>query len=402
MKKILLITTIYPKLDNNKGTGVCHYFAKEWQQMGCDVRAVHIQAIYPAIFYWAAKLAEKLISAKTGAVVYTEAEKNDESFMMDGVRITRVPVFKPYPHAAFPSKEINKVVKKIISNNHKEDFVPDFIVGHFPNPQLEIINILKQYYGPKIRTCMVVHEDYAPIKKLYGKRFRSLVDGIDIWGFRSKPLYELFVKTIGNVNRMFYCYSGVPKQYLTQEKKSFTEHINHFVFVGSLFKLKKVDDTLKALSYVFGLDDFTFDIIGSGGELNRLKNLAQTLNISTNVNFHGKVERTELQSIVAKADCFIMVSAPETFGLVYLEAMAKGCIVVGAKGQGIDGVIIDGYNGYLCEPSNPKQLADIIRKIRSMSREELSEMSENAFATARNLTDTNVAKMYIDAITYQN
>jgi len=34
-----------------------------------------------------------------------------------------------------------------------------------------------------------------------------------------------------------------------------------------------------------------------------------------------------------------MVSAPETFGLVYLEAMAKGCIVIGTKNWGIDGIV---------------------------------------------------------------
>ena len=37
-----------------------------------------------------------------------------------------------------------------------------------------------------------------------------------------------------------------------------------------------------------------------------------------------------------------MVSEPETFGLAYLEAMAKGCLVVGAYGWGIDGIIRHG------------------------------------------------------------
>lgn len=398
MKKILLITTIYPRQDNNKGTRVCHYFAKEWQDMGYDVRVIHIQSVFPFIFYWVAKLVGKLISAKTGAVVYTKADKKDEIFYMDGVKITRIPSFKLYPHAAFSKKVITNVVEKIVNNNRDEEFVPDVIVGHFPNPQLEIVNILSQYYDLKPKTCMIVHEDYAPTKKLYGKRFEYLVKGINMWGFRSKPLYKSFVDTVGEVEHMFYCYSGIPAQYLIQKRQSFSENINRFIFVGSLFKLKRVNDSLKALCKVFGSERFIFDIVGEGTERNNLQTLAKSLNVSTNVKFHGNIEREKLQSIVAEADCFIMVSAPEAFGLVYLEAMAKGCIVVGTKGQGIDGVIIDGYNGYLCEPNNPDQLADIIRKIRSMSQKELMEMSDNALATARNLTDYNVAKMYIDAI----
>lgn len=398
MKKILLITSIYPKPSDNEATGVCHYFTKEWHQLGYDVRVVHIQSVFPHIFYWGAKLAGRLIRAKTGAVVYTKADREVVSFNMDGVNITRIPTFKPYPHAAYPQREIKKVVEKIKSNNDNDGFVPDVIVGHFPNPQLEIINILKQYYGHTVKTSMIVHEDYTPTKKLYGKRFETLIKGVDIWGFRSKPLYESFVKTVGNVEDMFYCYSGIPERYLIQKRESFTTTLNHFIFVGSLFKLKKVDVSLKALSQVFGTESFMFDIVGEGAEMNRLKSLAKNLNISTNVRFYGNVARERLQSIVATADCFIMVSAPEAFGLVYLEAMAKGCIVVGSKGQGIDGVIIDGYNGFLCEPDNPNHLADVIRKIRSMSQTELIEMSNNALDTARKLTDANVAKMYVDSI----
>ena len=40
-----------------------------------------------------------------------------------------------------------------------------------------------------------------------------------------------------------------------------------------------------------------------------------------------------------------MISSPETFGLAYLEAMARGNIVIGTKGWGIDGIVIDGENG---------------------------------------------------------
>ena len=43
---------------------------------------------------------------------------------------------------------------------------------------------------------------------------------------------------------------------------------------------------------------------------------------------------------------WIMISKNETFGLVYLEAMARGCITIGSRNQGIDGVINHGVNGF--------------------------------------------------------
>ena len=61
-----------------------------------------------------------------------------------------------------------------------------------------------------------------------------------------------------------------------------------------------------------------------------------------------------------KSDVFVMPSAPETFGLVYLEAMASGCIVVGAKGWGIDGLIKNGFDGYLVEPRDIDALKNFL------------------------------------------
>ena len=42
-----------------------------------------------------------------------------------------------------------------------------------------------------------------------------------------------------------------------------------------------------------------------------------------------------------------MISQGEAFGLVYLEAMARGCITIASRGEGFDGIIKDGINGFL-------------------------------------------------------
>ena len=80
---------------------------------------------------------------------------------------------------------------------------------------------------------------------------------------------------------------------------------------------------------------------------------------------------------------FIMISRKETFGLVYLEAMATGCITVAARGEGFDGIIEDGVNGFLCEAGNVAELTEIIRK---------------AIETAIELTEEKAAKRDLEAI----
>ena len=112
----------------------------------------------------------------------------------------------------------------------------------------------------------------------------------------------------------------------------------------------------------------------------------------------GKIPRDEITAQYDKAQCMIMISKGEAYGLVYLEAMARGCITIASRGEGFDGVIIDGVNGFLCAPGDYQELVGIIERINLLSVEEKNCISKNAIETAKRLTDYNVAKMYIDDI----
>lgn len=70
---------------------------------------------------------------------------------------------------------------------------------------------------------------------------------------------------------------------------------------------------------------------------------------------------------------WFMVSENETLGLVYLEVMAQGCIPVGSRGEAIDGIIVDGRNGFLVNPNNEEDLCLVILKINKMDKEKKGE-----------------------------
>ena len=90
-----------------------------------------------------------------------------------------------------------------------------------------------------------------------------------------------------------------------------------------------------------------------------------------------------------------MVSRDEAFGLVYLEAMIEGCITVGSVQEGIDGIIHNGQNGFLCTAGNPDELAQIYRSIFDMAKDERAAMSRLAYQTARELSNSAVAGRYL-------
>ena len=89
-----------------------------------------------------------------------------------------------------------------------------------------------------------------------------------------------------------------------------------------------------------------------------------------------------------------MISEHEAFGLVYLESMARGCITIGSRGEGIDGVIVDGVNGFLCGAGDAGELAGIIRKISELTPAQRRAVSDAAIQTARSMTDAAVARDY--------
>ncbi len=396
MLNILLVSSIYPILgDNNQGTPVCHYFAREWVKMGYNVRVVHFQSVFPAPFYWLARMNRKLIAAKTGAVVYTERDKG-AVYESEGVKVNRIPLFKPIPHGGYSKKTIREAVKKIVEWNHESDFVPSIIVGHFPNPQIEIVGLLKEIYA-KATTAVVMHGDVELAKRVYGERLISLAQKIDIWGFRNKSVQEQFERTVMPVEKSFICYSGIPEEYITQKNTHTFSHTRlKFIYVGEMIERKYPIEVMDAMKKAFPDGNYELTYVGDGQLLSTIKRRIDEECLQQKVRVLGKIPRDSIKDEYDRADCMVMISRGEAYGLVYLEAMARGCITIASKKEGFDGIIEDSVNGFLCEAGDSEQLAEIVRRIKVMSEDEKIEISNNAISTAKTLTDFLAAKRYID------
>ena len=398
MKNILLLTNIYPMNDPSyDGTPVCHFFTREWVKSGYNVRVVHFMSLFPRPYYWAGRMFGDVIAAKTGCVTYSHPSRHAQNYEVEGVPVLYVPIVKYIPHSNFAFRRIQAAFGHVCQELANEGFVPDVVTAHFPLPQLEMLFLFKQKF-PAVKTCMVLHGDGSQIPTIYKENSQRYMEAVDVWGFRSMAFKQQFEVLFGAKAKEFLCYSGIPEQFLRHEEKSFAQGVRKFVFVGSLFKLKNVDVTIKALHQAFPAGDFEFHVVGSGAEESSLRSLVEELGLRTQVVFHGQVKREEAQQIMNNADCFVMVSSREAFGLVYVEAMAKGCITVATKGQGIDGVIVDGENGFLCESNNVEALAATLKHIRSLSAEQLRLVSRKAVDTACELTDAKVAAHYLNSI----
>lgn len=395
-KNILVLTNIYPADDTAYvSTSVVHYFTKEWVKMGYNVRVIHNNGIYLRIFYWFAAFFRYFISTRSGFIVPIKRFKQDHIFTLDGVSVLRFSIFKWIPHTAFSKKRIKRQIEKVIAYNEKDGFIPDMIISHWVNPQLEMMVELKKIY--RVKTCLVVHSDVSNLKRIYPSTYKALIDEVDIWGFRSSLIKNEFEQIYGIQTKSFLCYSGIPKEFITDTApvKDFSNMSRNFLYVGTLIKRKCPDTLLYALNDLYHHESFHLSFVGCGGELQKLKNITEKLQITSKVIFHGLVKREMVRQYMAEAGCFIMISHHETFGLVYLEAMAAGCITIASSDGAFKDIIKDRVNGFLCNPGDTEDLKRILRYIDSLSIEEKKQISYRAWLTVKDFTDSDLARKYI-------
>ncbi len=153
-------------------------------------------------------------------------------------------------------------------------------------------------------------------------------------------------------------------------------------------KRKNIDKVIKACK---GLECFELTVIGDGKERKKLEK------IDKNVIFTGRLPHDEVLAKMRNSDIFVLPSVGETFGMVYLEAMASGCITVCTKGDGIDGIIKDRENGFLTEP-NSENIKETLLNIKNLTKEELNSLYTNSFNTIQHYTSTLCAERYLQQI----
>ncbi|AKK26196.1 glycosyltransferase family 4 protein [Mycobacterium sp. EPa45] len=137
------------------------------------------------------------------------------------------------------------------------------------------------------------------------------------------------------------------------------------ISVGRLFPEKKGQDVLiRAVKRCVdrGLDvECIFVGKPAAGDLHTLpmlEALTSTLGLTGRVKFVQG--RTDVASLLADADIFVLPSRWEGFGLALVEAMAAGLPVIASNIDGPANVITDGSDGLLFESGSDEHLAEKI------------------------------------------
>ncbi|MEF2523290.1 glycosyltransferase [Vibrio mimicus] len=145
--------------------------------------------------------------------------------------------------------------------------------------------------------------------------------------------------------------------------------------VGRLTEAKDYPNLLRAFAQlVKSQPNIRLAIIGQGELATQIEQMIEQLDLKSHVHFLGL--RFDVTDWMSAADCFVLSSAWEGFGLVVAEAMACERPVVATDCGGVREVV--GDYGYLVQPRDSTKLADAIEQALALSPKERKTLGENA------------------------
>jgi glycosyltransferase involved in cell wall biosynthesis len=125
-----------------------------------------------------------------------------------------------------------------------------------------------------------------------------------------------------------------------------------------------------------GIESAKLLILGSGELEEKLKKIAQELDLGSKISFLGDIKNEKIPDYLSISDIFVRPSLSEGQGISFLEAMAAGVPVVATPVGGITDFLIDGETGLFCQPKDPESIARKINILLS-DNELWKKLSEN-------------------------
>ena len=366
--KILFITDLYPVKGNEKTTPRTLFdFVREWKAAGNEVDVIKPNFI--------------LNSFLRGKPFYKQGN-------YDGV--LNLNFWTPFwGKIKPPAKKYDIVIAHMPSGILYADKLGLPFVAGVHNSDLEILTspLYKFHFKKRLETALNNAKAIACRSFVIQKKLLALY-----------PEFE---------NKTFVAPSGVDEKLIQslnaspalagQARNDELVHSSRFTPHPSPLKIltcanyKKRKNIEKVLEATKGLEGFELTVIGKGTDCKKLRK------INPDANFKGYQPHEKVIEEMKKSDIFILPSVGETFGMVYLEAMASGCITIGTKDDGIDGIIRDGENGFLTLPI-AKEIRKILLNIKNMDDDRLKVLSYNSFTTIKQFTKKKVCAEYLQQI----
>ena len=327
--KVLITTDLYATNTNGVVTSVRNLM-EELEKKGHEVRVLTVS--------------EKLRSHQEGNIYY----------------IKSLPLGVVYPDVRMPISYRHRYLRELI------DWKPDVIHSQCECFSYQFAGyISRKTSAPIVHTYHTLYEQYVtyifPSQRI-GSFFVGVLSRLRLRkaGAIVAPTQkvETALKKYGVHNPIHVVPSGIAleqhKQRITEEerrekRKALGIPEDHTVLLnlGRLGSEKNLSELIELFSITLPHNPkVTLLIVGDGPARKELEELAGKLGIKERVIFTGMVDPSEVHKYYQLGDIFVSASTSETQGLTYIEAAANGLPLLCRRDPCLDGVLVEGKNGY--------------------------------------------------------
>lgn len=296
----------------------------------------------------------------------------------------RIPGNNPFRFSNFP---LNK--KNILNFTHDADLFH----AHYIMPDGKIAyQLSKKYSVPYVIT--IREGDLIRINKFFKKNKSLLTEYKEILHNANKvistsPSIKNKIKEIFDIETKLIPH-GIDKSIITYRNDFYPRSKNHIEICccAQFIKRKNIDWVIDSFNEILDCNKLKLTIIGDG----ELK--AKLEENNKHIKFTGNLPHNEVLKIFQRCDLFVLPSDHETFGMVYIEAAAKGCIIIGKKGTGLDGYFSNYENSFFI--NDKSSLKELLLSIVN-HKHDLDLIRENSYKLVNDFfTWEKVMKLYLD------
>jgi len=168
----------------------------------------------------------------------------------------------------------------------------------------------------------------------------------------------------------------------------------HILFAGK-FLYEKGLDTIAKLIDSMDKTKYSFHIVGDG----EYKDKVSYVFDYSNVTYYGWInDKSMMAQIYGKCQIFLNLSISnskwqELFGIVNIEAMASGLVVIASNHIGPSEIIENKINGFLVEEKQYLEVKRIIEYLYK-NNNEYNKISTNAVSRAKDFSIENISKKW--------
>ena len=167
-----------------------------------------------------------------------------------------------------------------------------------------------------------------------------------------------------------------------------------FVSAGQLIRRKGIDLLIRACGSL-PKTGWRLDICGDGPQRRALEQLARHLRLSERIEFHGVISNENVRRVLAEADCAVLPSRFDGWGMLVNEALAVGTPVLCSDACGAAVLVKTTRAGQVVPSGRPDALAGSLAAALTRGRVRHHDRATNNAATAAVASADQAAKQFL-------